>query len=107
MFKKFPAVISNNLIKNLQADDENNGTILTVMEYKILFALISKIKKNDSELFKYNIPVIDFCKFWDMSYGGNQNKIISESVKSLSEKSYYINDKPIKYLTSESTYQME
>ena len=102
MFKKFPAVISNNLIKNLHADAENNETILTVMEYKILFALISKIKKSDKKLLNYDIPVVDFCKFWDISYGGNQNKIISESVNSLSEKSYYTNNNPIKYLTSES-----
>lgn len=102
MYKRFPAVISNNLIKNLNTDDKNDGAILSVMEYKIIFALVSKIKKIDTELHKYDIPIVDFCKFWDISYGGNQQKIISESVKSLSQKTYIINDKPVKFLTSES-----
>ncbi len=102
MYKRFSAVISNNLIKNLHADDENRGVILSVMEYKIIFALISKIKNNDVKLIKYDIPVTDFCKFWNISYGGNQSKIIAESVKNLSEKKYNTNDKSVKYLTSES-----
>ena len=102
MYKRFPAVISNDLIKSLHSADEKDEVILSVMEYKIIFALVSKIKKNDTKLHKYDIPVVDFCKFWNISYGGNQNKIIAESVKLLSDKIYYINDKPIKYLSSES-----
>ncbi len=102
MYKKFSATISNALIKDIQPKNEEYGTILTVMEYKILFALISKIKKKNTKLNKYDIPIIDFCKFWNISYGGNQRKIIEESIKSLSEKTYIINDKSVKYLTSES-----
>ena len=102
MYKRFPTVISNALIKNIHSMNEEYGTILNVMEYKIIFALFSKIKKTDTELNKYNIPIVDFCKFWNISYGGKQSEIISESVKSLSEKYYIVSDKHVKYLSSES-----
>lgn len=102
MYKRFSAAISNALIKNLRSANTKEGIILSVMEYKIIFALFSKIKKTDTELNKYNIPIVDFCKFWNISYGGKQSEIISESVKSLSEKYYIVSDKHVKYLSSES-----
>lgn len=102
MYKRFSAALSNALIKNLRSANTKEGVILSVMEYKIIFALFSKIKKTDTELNKYNIPIVDFCKFWGISYGGNQSKIIEKSVKLLSEKTYVINNKSVKYLSSES-----
>ncbi|MEE1011808.1 MAG: replication initiation protein [Acutalibacteraceae bacterium] len=101
MIKKYQAVISNCLIRDICSADDGK-MIFSVTEYRIIFMLISLIKKIDVQFRTFNISIAEFCEYWEISYGGNQAKNISDTVKSLCEKEYIVNNKTVRFLDDNS-----
>lgn len=75
-------VKSNELIRNARYS-------LTEVEQKILIYVMSKVKRDDTELKKVHIDVKDYCEIAGIKAGGGAKAHIKKSIKSLSDKSWW------------------
>lgn len=63
---------------------------LSANEQKIIIYLVSKIKAEDKKLKEIEISVIDFCKVIGIETNGAAYNRIKETIKTLSDKSWWI-----------------
>ena len=75
-------VKSNELIRNARYS-------LSEVEQKILIYVMSKVKRDDTELKKVHIDVKDYCEIAGIKAGGGAKAHIKKSIKSLSDKSWW------------------
>lgn len=100
--KRYKSTISNELIRNRQSADENSKNILPTTEYRIIITLISLIKPNAQSFSKHEIPVTDFCRFWNISYGGTQVKSLSKAIEKLRSEKFIAKNSTVKWLDDNS-----
>lgn len=75
---------SNTLVLNSRFD-------LTTAEQKIVYALCSMINPGDEDFLLYPISMVDMCRLCGLDSAGGQNyKIIKESIKKLADKSIWV-----------------
>lgn len=100
---QYPIAMSNDLIRKLVLADESRGTIMSVMENRIRLMLISLIDYNDDNFDWHEITVSEFKNFWGLnSWGGIQQKMLSDAIDNLKINKYYIDGRIIKWLDDES-----
>ena len=95
--KKYFAVLSNELIKAVVNSD------LSSTEIKILLSLISLITPEDKNFDTVEIKMSEFCRYWNMSCGGNQRKTVKNAVEILQNSEFYLNGDKKRWLTESST----
>lgn len=100
--KRYKASISNELIRNRQSADENPKNILSTTEFRIILTLISLIKPNVQSFSKHEMPITDFCSFWNISYGGTQIKSLSEAIEKLCSEKFILKNNTVKWLDDDS-----
>lgn len=79
-------VKSNDLIRNTRAS-------LTAQEQKILIYLVSLIEPDDKELKTLKIKISDYCEVAGIQHSNINYQRIKESIKSIRDKSWWIEDK--------------
>lgn len=95
--KKYFAVLSNELIKAVVNSD------LSSTKIKILLSLISLITPEDKNFNTVEIKMSEFCRYWNMSCGGNQRKTVKNAVEILQNSEFYLNGDKKRWLTESST----
>lgn len=100
--KRYKLTISNELIRNQKSSEENFKNILSTTEFRIVLTLTSLIKPDAKIFSKHEIPITDFCKFWNVSHGGKQVQALSNAVEKLKSETFKIGDKTIKWLHNDS-----
>lgn len=64
---------------------------LTATEQKIIIYLISKILKDDKDFKHIRMGIRDYCALANIKPGGDTYKSVKESIKTLRDKSWWIN----------------
>ena len=100
--KRYKVSISNELIRNRQSIKEISKNLLSTTEYRIILTLISLIKPGTQSFTEHEIPIIDFCRFWNVSHGGKQVQALSDAVVKLKSETFRIGDKTVTWLSSDS-----
>lgn len=78
-------VKSNELIRNTRAS-------LTAQEQKLIIYLVSLIEADDKELKTITFSISDYCDVVGIKHSNENYKYIKKSIKSISDKSWWIND---------------
>ena len=99
---KFPVKISNKLIRNRLTVDSDCSTNLSSTEIKIIIMLASVIKPEQKEFLLHKISVREFCKFWNVGYGGAQIKSVSKAIAQLASQKFRIDNNIFSWLDSTS-----
>ncbi len=100
---QYPIAMSNDLIRKLVPADESRGAIMSVMENRLQLMLISLIDYNDDNFEWHEISVCEFKNFWDLkSWGGVQQKMLSDAIDNLKINKYCIDGRIIKWIDDDS-----
>lgn len=65
---------------------------LSLQEQKIILYIISKLEPNDEEFKHYEFDLKKLCELCDIEYNGKNYLNFKESIKNLSDKSFWYND---------------
>lgn len=76
-------VKSNLLLKDVRYN-------LSATDQKIIIYLISKILADDKDFKRVRMPINDYCTLANIERGGNSYKKIKDSIRTLSDKSWWI-----------------
>ena len=100
---RYPVTMSNDLIRKSVPADESNGAIMPVWENRIRLMLISSIDYNAENFEWKEITVCDLKNFWNLSsWGGVQQKMLSDAINNLKNNKYYIDGHIIQWLDNDS-----
>ncbi len=95
--------MSNDLIRKPMPADESNSTIMPVWENRIRLMLITLIDYNAENFEWKEITIIEFKSFWGLStWGGVQQKMLSDAINNLKNNKYCIDGHIIQWLDNES-----
>lgn len=71
--RNYPVVLRTDIIqKNKYLPGDNAGNSLTTMEYRIIYAMVSRISKYDTELKPQEFDIASFCKLCGINLGGGR-----------------------------------
>lgn len=78
-------VKSNFILREIRYD-------LTAQEQKILIYLISKVSAEDKDFKHVDLSIVDYCQLTNHEYGSKTYKDIKKSIKTLRDKSWWVED---------------
>ncbi len=94
--------IANELIREAVPADSKSSLVLSPMEFRVKYLMISLIQKDTVEFDSIDISVPVFAKYFGLNWGGEQTKSIGIAIENLIEGKYILDDKTIQWLASES-----
>ena len=100
---RYSVTMSNDLIRKFVPADESNGAIMPVWENRIRLMLISSIDYNAQDFEWKEITISEFKSFWGLStWGGVQQKMLSDAIDNLKINKYCIDGHTIQWLDNDS-----
>ena len=93
--------ISNKLIRALEGVD-GERSLFYLTENRLLFLLISQIKRDDTEFEPLELSIADYCRFYQISNGGKVKSQIAEAIEFLKKAIFLVDGDPIKFLDDAS-----
>ena len=100
----YSVAISNELIRDIRPYDLKSVLVMSPMEFRVKYLMISLIQKNDSEFEAIDITVSEFAKYFNLSWGGEQTKNLKTAIENLLENKYVLNGSVVKWLSGESFF---
>ena len=100
----YSVAMSNELIRNIRPYDSKSVLVLSPMEFRVKYLMMSLIQKDDYEFESIDITVSEFAKYFDLTWGGEQSKNLKVAIENLVESKYILNDSIIKWLSDESYF---
>ena len=100
----YSVAIANELIRDIRPADSKSVLVLSPMEFRIKYLLISLIQKDDAEFEAIDIRVSEFAKYFNLAWGGEQTKALKTAIENLVENKYILNDSVIKWLSDDSYF---
>lgn len=94
--------LANKLIRETVPVDSRSSLVLSPMEFRVKYLLISLIQKDDSEFFAIDISIPEFAKYFGLKWGGEQTKSLKTALENLTEFSYILDGNIIRWLSPES-----
>ena len=98
----YSVFLANELIREAVPVDSRSTLILSPMEFRIKYLLISLIQKDDYEFDAIDISVPVFAKYFGLKWGGEQTKSLKIAIENLIEFSYVLDGNIIRWLAPES-----
>ena len=96
--------MSNELIRDIRPYDSKSVLVLSPMEFRVKYLMMSLIQKDDSEFEAIDITVSEFAKYFDLSWGGEQTKSLKVATENLVKSKYVLNGSVVKWLSDESYF---
>ena len=104
--EKYSVVMSNDLIRKTVPVNENDTTLMTVMENRIRTMLISKIEFDAQKFNWLDIGISEFAEFWYLqSWGGVQNEMLKDAINKLKYTQFSVDGKIYVWLDGESYFE--
>lgn len=100
----YSVAIANELIREIVPADTKSSLVLSPMEFRIKYLLISLIQKDTFEFDEIDISVAEFAKYFGLKWGGEQTKTLKISIENLVENSYIIDGNTVRWLSPESCF---
>lgn len=100
----YSVAIANELIRDITPADSKSCLILSPMEFRIRYMMISLIQKEDFEFEAIDITVLEFAKFFDLSWGGEQTKNLKTAIENMVNRYYVVDNVTVKWLSDESYF---
>ncbi len=100
----YSVAIANELIRDIRPYDSKSVLVLSPMEFRVKYLMMSLIQKDDVEFESIDITVSGFAKYFNLIWGGEQTKSMKIAIENLTENKYIINDSIIKWLSDESYF---
>ncbi len=100
----YSVAIANELIRDITPADSKSCLILSPMEFRIRYMMISLIQKEDFEFEAIDITVSEFAKFFDLSWGGLQTKNLKTAIENMVNRYYVVDNVTVKWLSDESYF---
>lgn len=100
----YSVAIANELIRDIRPADSKSCLVLSPMEFRIKYMMISLIQKDNFEFDSIYITVSEFAKFFDLSWGGEQTKNLKIAVENMINSYYVVDDVTVKWLSDESYF---
>ena len=88
---------NNNIVKKCQKMIHDSHYDLSTLATKIFLLVVAQIKKDDVEFYECIIKLADFKKWLDVH--GNDSAKYKKIVGELKDKSFYIDDKELKFVS--------
>ncbi len=98
----YSVLISNKLIREILPADTRSNLVLSPMEFRVKYLMISLIQKNTEKFEPIDITVPEFARYFGLSWGGEQTKSLVVAIGNLIENSYILDGKTIHWLSPES-----
>ena len=98
----YSVLISNKLIREILPADTKSNLVLSPMEFRVKYLMISLIQKNTEKFEPIDITVPEFARYFGLSWGGEQTKSLVVAIGNLIENSYILDGKTIHWLSPES-----
>ena len=96
--------IANELIREIIPADTKSSLVLSPMEFRIKYLLISLIQKDTFEFDSIDISVGEFANYFGLKWGGEQTKNLRITIKNLVENSYIVDGNAVHWLSPESCF---
>lgn len=71
----YSVAIANKLIREAVPVDSRSTLILSPLEFRVKYLLISLIQKDDCKFDAIDISVPAFAKYFGLKWGGNRQKV--------------------------------
>ena len=94
--------IANELIREAVPADSRSSLVLSPMEFRVKYLMISLIQKDTVEFDSIDISIPVFAKYFGLNWGGEQTKSLSIAIENLIESKYILDSKTIQWLAPES-----
>ena len=98
----YSVVIANELIREAVPVDSRSTLILSPMEFRVKYLLISLIQKEDSGFFAIDISIPEFAKYFGLSWDGLQTKNLKIAIENLIDFNYVLDGNIIRWPSPES-----
>lgn len=98
----YSVAIANKLIREAVSVDSRSSLVLSLMEFRVKYLLISLIQKDDCKFDAIDISVPVFAKYFGLKWGGEQTKSLKIAIENLTEFSYILDRNIIRWLSPES-----
>ena len=98
----YSVALANKLIREAVPVDSRSTLILSPMEFRVKYLLISLIQKDDYEFDAIDISIPEFAKYFGLAWGGEQTKSLKIAIENLIEFSYILDGNIIRWLAPES-----
>lgn len=96
--------MANELIREIIPADSRSCLVLSPMEFRIKYLLVSLIQENTFEFDAIDISAAEFAKYFDLKWGGEQSKSLKISMENLTESRYILDGNIIRWLSPESCF---
>ena len=96
--------IANELIREIIPADTRSFLVLSPMEFRIKYLLISLIQEKTFEFDSIDILVAEFAKYFSLKWGGEQTKNLKISIENLTESRYILDGNIVRWLSPESCF---
>ena len=96
--------MANELIREIIPADIKSCLVLSPMEFRIKYMLISLIQESTFEFDATDISVAEFAKYFDLKWGGEQTRNLKISIENLIESSYILDENSVRWLSPESCF---
>ena len=100
----YSVAIANELIRDIRPYDSKSVLVLSPMEFRVKYLMMSLIQKDDVEFESIDITVSEFAKYFNLTWGGEQSKNLKVAIENLVESKYILIDSIIKWLSDESYF---
>ena len=96
--------IANELIREIIPADTKSFLVLSPMEFRIKYMLISLIQESTFEFDSIDISIAEFAEYFGLKWGGEQTKSLKISIENLTESRYILDGNIIRWLSPESCF---
>ena len=103
LMNRYPAALSNELIKNIESTELCDGLAIPIMAYRIKYLLVSLIRPDTEEFEEIELTLDEFKEYFEISsWGGNQQDALEYAISMLRGSRYSIDGHEITWLDLES-----
>ncbi len=100
---RYPAALSNALIKNIEKTELCDGLAIPIMAYRIKHLLVSLIRPDTEEFEEFICSIGDFKEYYEIkSWGGAQQDALEYAISMLRGVKYKVGDDEITWLDPKS-----
>jgi len=97
----YSVIIANKLIREVIPADTKSTLLLSPMEFRVKYLMISLVQKETKFFESIDIMIPEFARYFGLSWGGKQTKSLAVSIKNLIENNYILDGKTIRWLSPE------
>ena len=103
LMNRYPAALSNQLIKNIETTDLCDGLAIPIMAYRLKYLLVSLIRPDTEEFEEIELTVSEFREYFEIkSWGGKQQDALEYAISMLRGAKYKVGNDEITWLAPES-----